>query len=191
MGRPADEMPAVWKDIPGYEGKYQASTEGQIRRLYKNGKMRLMTPFHHKMAGSQRLVVKLSSDKGKGKMLTVIGVISRTFLGPCPEGCVPYHINGLQNDNAVRNIGYISKSELGKKTGASSKRRPVVKVNAAGEPVAFYSSAREAGRKNNMSFMTVISRCNGKVKKPFALDGHNYQWDDLDEKKGRKKKSNG
>ena len=42
--------------------------------------------------------------------------------------------------------------------------------------------------KNNMSFMTVISRCNGRIKNPFALDGHNYQWDDLDERRGRKRK---
>jgi len=26
-------MEEVWKDIPGYEGRYQASTEGRIRSL--------------------------------------------------------------------------------------------------------------------------------------------------------------
>lgn len=26
-------MPEIWKDIPGYEGRYQASTEGQIRSV--------------------------------------------------------------------------------------------------------------------------------------------------------------
>ena len=26
-------MNEIWKDIPGYEGKYQASSEGRIRSL--------------------------------------------------------------------------------------------------------------------------------------------------------------
>ena len=183
----AERMPEIWKDVPGFEGLYQASTDGRIRRLCKNGKTRVLTPFRHKMAGSQRLVVSLRRD-GRAHERVVIGIIALTFLGPCPEGCVPYHINGLQGDNSVGNIAYIPRTELGKMTGAASGRRPVAKVDASGEPVEFYSSAREAGRKNNMSFMAVVKRCNGKIKNPFALDGHDYRWDDLDERKGRRKK---
>ena len=187
MSGPADGMPEIWKDIPGYEGVYQASTEGRIRRMFKNGRTRLLTPYHRRMTGSQRLVVKLCVGR-KAREPVVIGVIAMTFLGPCPDGCVPYHVNGMQDDNSVRNIEYIPRSELGRKTGASSKRRPVAKVDASGEPVEFYSSAREAGRKNHMSYQTVLDRCNGKVKNPFALDGYDYRWDDLDEKRGRKRK---
>ena len=28
-------MKESWKDIPGYDGKYQADTEGNIRRVYQ------------------------------------------------------------------------------------------------------------------------------------------------------------
>lgn len=28
-----------------------------------------------------------------------------------------------------------------------------------------------------MSYQTVLDRCNGKVKQPFALDGHTYQFE--------------
>ena len=51
-------MKESWKDIPGYDGKYQADMEGNIRRVYQSGKTRLMTPYHKKMSGSKRLVVK-------------------------------------------------------------------------------------------------------------------------------------
>jgi len=78
-------MKETWRDIPGYEGKYQADTEGNVRRLYKSGKVRLMTPYHKKMNGSQRLVVKLTID-GKSKEEILIQVIARTFLGPLPGG---------------------------------------------------------------------------------------------------------
>lgn len=41
-------MIGTWKDIPGFEGIYQADREGNIRRLYQNGKVRILTPYHKK-----------------------------------------------------------------------------------------------------------------------------------------------
>ena len=51
-------MKESWKDIPGYDGKYQADTEGNIRRVYPSGKTRLLRPYHKHMSGSQRMIVK-------------------------------------------------------------------------------------------------------------------------------------
>lgn len=166
-----------WKDIKGYEGKYQVDREGRVRRVYPSGKTRLITPFHKKMTGSQRLVVKLTKN-GKSKEIILMQIVAETFIGPAPEGCVPYHKNGCQMDNYVNNIDYISRRELGKKTGAKSNRRPVAKIDCTGEIVEFYSSARECARENFMSYQTVIDRCNGKVKSAFAPDGFAYAWDD-------------
>lgn len=100
-----------WKNIPGYDGKYQADTEGNIRRIYRSGKTRLMTPYCKKTSGNQRLVVKLTKD-GRGREEILVQLIARTFLGPCPKGCAPYHKNGVQSDNYVQNIAYINKKEL-------------------------------------------------------------------------------
>lgn len=41
-------MTETWRDIPGFEGIYQADREGNIRRLYRNGKTRILTPYHKK-----------------------------------------------------------------------------------------------------------------------------------------------
>lgn len=38
-------MVNIWKDIKGHEGKYQVSYEGKIRRIYKSGKTRELTPY--------------------------------------------------------------------------------------------------------------------------------------------------
>ena len=59
-------MIETWKDIPGYGGKYQIDQEANVRRVYASGRTRAMTPYHRKMSGSQRLVVKLTSN-GKSK----------------------------------------------------------------------------------------------------------------------------
>lgn len=170
-------MKETWRNIPGYDGKYQADMEGNVRRVYKSGKTRTMTPFHRKMSGSQRLVVKLTKD-GKPKNEILLQVIAKTFLGAPPPECVAYHKNGCQSDNYIQNIAYISKKELGKMTGRNARRQPVAKINGAGEIVEVYSSAREAARKNFMSPQTVIDRCNGRCKSAFAPDGYAYAWED-------------
>ena len=171
-----EQTPEIWKDIPGYGGKYQASVHGNIRRVYASGKTRQLTPWHRKMRGSPRLVVKLTHE-GKSREVVVLGLVALTFIGPRPEGYVPYHINGMQSDNSARNIAYISRKELGRLTGPGARRKPVAKIDASGNVVEYYSSAREAGRKNHMSYQAILDRCNGKIKSPFALDGYNYLWD--------------
>ena len=166
-----------WKDIPGYDGKYQINREGNVRRVYQSGKTRTMTPYHRKMKGSQRLVVKLTMN-GKAKEEILLKLMAMTFLGAPPQGYVPYHKNGCQLDNCIHNIAYISRKELGKLTGAHSKRKSVAKINADGEIIDVYPSAREAARKNYMSHQTVMDRCNGKCISTFAPDGFAYAWED-------------
>lgn len=170
-------MVESWTDIPGYGGKYQVDKEGNVRHVYASGMTRALSPYHRKMSGSQRLVVKLTRD-GKPKGEVLMQLVALTFLGLPPKGHVPYHKNGCQSDNYLNNIAYISKRELGLLTGASSRRRPVAKLDADGEIVEVYSSAREAARRNHMSYQTVMDRCNGKVKGAFAPDGYAYAWDD-------------
>ena len=170
-------MIETWRDIPGYKGIYQADREGNIRRLYRNGKTRILTPYHKKMNGSQRLVVKLSVN-GKAREVVVIQMMARTFLGPPPAGHIPVHRNGCQSDNYVNNIKYISRQQAGKIYGARSKRKAVVKIDNHGEIVEVYSSARTAAEANYMSHQTVTDRCNGKCKSPFAPDGYAYAGED-------------
>lgn len=170
-------MKESWRDIPGYDGKYQVDMNGVVRRIYKSVKTRQMTPYHKKMSGSQRLVVKLTKD-GKPKEEILMQLVARAFLGLPPPGYVPHHKNGCQSDNYIQNIEYISRRELGKKTGKNSRRQPVVKIDETGEIVEVYSSAREAAKQNFMSYQTVIDRCNGKCKSAFAPDGYAYAWED-------------
>lgn len=183
-----------WKDIPGMDGKYQANPDGQIRRVYKTGRVRLLTPFTRNNTETARRLkplktyVKISCGKNRGDVL-VSKLIAKTFLGEAPpDKPLIYHKNGITFDNRASNLAFISRKELGQKSGGNTrKRRSVLKIDASGEAVAVYRSAREAGKENHMSYQTVLDRCHGKVKKPYALDGYNYIFEDP-EKRGRKRK---
>lgn len=172
----------IWKDIQGFNGKYQVSYSGQVRRVYKTGKTKILTPYKKagksRMISRDRLFVHLTDDKGKDNAIMVHQIVAKHFLGRPKPGQVPYHINGCVMDNWASNLEYIDRKKLGQLTGASSRRQTVVKINVDGEMVDCYTSARECARNNYMSYQTVMDRCNGKVKKAFAPDGYEYAWED-------------
>ena len=184
--------PDIWKDINGFNGKYQVSYCGEVRRVYPSGKIRLMTPYKktgakHQKILRNRLFVKLTDSNGKAKEVPVLKIMAEHFLPTPKPGQVPYHINGVVTDNWASNIGYISKKELGKKTGHLSKAQAVVRIDKTGELVDTYRSAREAAKYCFMSYQTIIDRCNGYYKKGgrkhefktvFAPDGFAYSWDE-------------
>lgn len=162
-----------YTDIPGYEGRYRINQRGDIQRVYKTKKVP-MKPSIKK----GEYVIRLLKPCGHRKEERVHKLMELTYMPPAPPGKVLYHKNGVKTDNWINNLAHISRHELGKKTGAKSRRKPVLKLDHDGEIVETYTSAREAGKANFMSYQTIIDRCNGKVKSKFAPDGYQYIWDE-------------
>lgn len=175
---PADACPGWWRNIPGYGGKYRASRAGDIQRVLPGGLVRDMTPYRKKSRVLRnRLFVKLTMN-GKSKEVPVLKIMAETWHGNKDKNLVPYHKNGIVTNNHADNIGFTSRSELGKMTGhMANKRKCVFKVDENGNEVEVYRSAREAARQNNMSYQAVLDRCHNKVKNPFALDGFTYRFE--------------
>ena len=143
-----------WYDIPGYDGKYQINYFGNIRRALKRG-YKDMHPYIKSSNG--RRIVKLN-----GKEQVVMKLMQITFIGALPPGKVAYHKNGIITDDALNNIGITTRSKLGRLTGRSNGcEMSVVKISPEGEIVDFYRSVREAGRKNHMSYQTILDRISG------------------------------
>lgn len=177
-----DDTPERWLDIPGLGGLYQASTEGRIRRIWaKSGKKTILQPYtcarRNKKANRNSLRVHITMSDGRRVERPVIRLVAEIFFN-VPEDKRAVHRNGLRTDNSVRNIIFLSDRELGERYGAMAARKPVVKIDTDGNAVAYYSSARSAAKENYVSYQAIIDRCNDKIKKEFALDGHSYRWDD-------------
>ena len=169
----------MWKRIPGSSKEYEASIDGKIRRKIKPGVYNYLKPYIKKRK-SKGTTAKHEIVRIDSKEEAVHRIVYRTFRGPIPDGYCVYHKNGLVTKNDVYNLKLITKRELGKITGSSSKRKPVLKISREGNIVECYSSARAAARENNMSYQTIIDRCNEKAGKRsvFAPDGYVYVWDD-------------
>ena len=109
-------MEEIWKDIPGYEGRYQASSAGRIKVLpykllrsdgtvaYRKEKI---LKAHSNTARGGYLQVALGSIRdGTRKSKYVHALVAMTFLGDRPMGYVVCHKNGDPTDNHIENLRY-------------------------------------------------------------------------------------
>lgn len=108
----------VWKDIPGHEGRYQASTEGRIRSLDR--KVRVVARGTEDTRTMKGRVLRPGTCKS-GHVSVVLGhgragslvhqLIALTFLGPCPEGKEVLHNDGDPKNNRLENLRYGTRTE--------------------------------------------------------------------------------
>lgn len=100
-----------WKVIPGYDGVYEASTEGRIRRVKgkgcHGGSVRYLKPHKIKNGYMQQVVFRNKVMHRTG----VHNLIAAAFLGPCPEGLEIDHIDLDKSNNKPSNLEYITHAE--------------------------------------------------------------------------------
>jgi hypothetical protein len=91
----------TWKDIPQFEGIYQASTTGQIRRTKSK---RELKGTKNKDGYLQLALYKKGSTRKKHY---VHRLIAMTFLGDYSLLSV-HHINGIRDDNRIENLMWMN-----------------------------------------------------------------------------------
>jgi hypothetical protein len=102
----------IWKDIPGYEGQYQASDIGRIKSIGndKTRKEKILKLTNHK---SGYLAVNLSKN-GIDKKLKVHRLILMAFVGQCPTGYECLHLDDNRKNNNIKNLRWGTSSENNK-----------------------------------------------------------------------------
>lgn len=115
----------IWKDVPIFGGKYQASNLGNIRTkahvvkkyshhfkkiIEQNYKQRMLKPVISK-DGYCRVHLGVSGEK---KSYSVHRMVLMAFVGPCPDGHEGCHNNGISHDNRLENLRWGTKEENAK-----------------------------------------------------------------------------
>lgn len=94
----------VWRDVPGFEGRYQVSDRGQVKSLLSGG--RILRPARQ-YRGHQQVV--LCRD-GKENHYYVHRLVLLAFVGPCPAGQEVCHNDSNPANNALENLRYDTRS---------------------------------------------------------------------------------
>lgn len=169
----------MWKDIKDYEGFYQISDEGQVRRLLKHGKTKLVKDREGKYC-----TVSLSK-KGVKKSYNVHRLVAEHFLEQ-PEGCTEVnHKDGNKRNNHISNLEWVSQrqnllhamSELNHFPFGKKPRRVRCMDMETGEIVTeFISVAQAAKTIGKMSARSSITlACQG-----FQASAYGYIWEYVD-----------
>lgn len=94
----------IWKDIKGFEGKYQVSNLGRIRLFL----VRMLKPQTDK-AGYSALTLR--DFKQKHKRVLVHRAVAKAFIKQHDKNLVVNHINCIRNDNRVENLEWVTRQQ--------------------------------------------------------------------------------
>jgi hypothetical protein len=95
-----------WRDIPGYEGLYQASNMGWIKSLVGR-KERILKPVMH---SNGYMRVSLYIDK-KLQQKYIHRLVAETFLANPQNKSEVNHLDGNKTNNHVENLEWATSSE--------------------------------------------------------------------------------
>lgn len=106
-----------WRPIPGWEGLYEASADGQIRSLDRTVVRNGARPWRQAGRTLAQITVAKSYRSvnlfrgGARTRVYVHHLIALTFIGPRPPGLLVCHNDGDPSNNAAANLRYDTASE--------------------------------------------------------------------------------
>ena len=190
-------MNEIWKPIRDYEGLYEVSNLGRIKRLGndKNRKEKILKPYKNKLG---YLRVTLSKDN-KVKYMFIHRLVAIAFI-PNPENkpCID-HINAIPSDNRVENLRWATykenmnneltkeklsgensnnygkprSEEVKKKISESQKggKNPKARGVFCYELNKSWNTSAEASRELNIDSSNITKCCKGKCK---SVKGYHF-----------------
>jgi len=104
----------TWKPVVGYEGVYEISDLGQVKRISGWSDGRKTKPIGILKTGRKKryaTAVLHNKKLGKQKQYPVHRLVLAAFVGPLPYGHEVNHKNGIKRDNRLENLEYVTHSE--------------------------------------------------------------------------------
>ena len=166
-------MQEVWKDIKGFEGKYQISNLGRVKSLQRNGRPERILRLNLIKGYAYTTLSNGSRDK---KKLKVHRLVAEAFI-PNPHNKPEVnHIDGDKRNCKVENLEWVTHQENCKHAYETGLRTDNVYVNQidvnTGEVIATFKSMKEASRITGVNYDSIAHCSRGDYK-----TGGGYKWE--------------
>lgn len=150
----------IWKDVAGYEGLYQISDHGRLKRVSTKGSDKIIRPYQK----DKYLKTELWKD-GKRKKVFVHRLVAEHFL-PNPahfpqvnhkdENPENNHVSNLEFCNPKYNANYGTRNQR----SALSQSKKVEQYTVSGELLHEYPSIKIAAKCAGLSRASICIACN-------------------------------
>lgn len=168
MGK--EEKEEIWKDIKGYEGRYQVSSEGRVKRLERvvngrNGSKRTLK--ERILKGSichGYLLVKLGD-----RLVSAHRLVAEAFI-PNPENKSDVNHKGEnKTNNHVNNLEWLTHKEnnnYGTRNERATKAlsKPVAQYSKDGVLIKVWPSTNEVERQRGFAHINISRAARGMYK---------------------------
>ena len=169
-----------WRDVPGYDGEYQASTEGRVRHRTPAGGWEQVEINDNESGRRRYYSVWLKAPGGRWREHPVLRIVAMTWY---PEKVRPgldvVHRNGLHADNSAYNVAIMTRAERMRLQCSGHTRRAVLHVDArhGGRIIDIYPSLTAAAQAVGLSISGVWRHCAGMSR--LRRDGTTFRWADM------------